>query len=173
MASAVLCPWARHFTPRKYWLITQEAMAPSRYDWKIVDWDVKPQHNQPTIGWLCICGWRISLWRTKSTIMTWLILWFCMAYKLCLDFQDDPRKTRSGSMSRHSREVPDVGDLERTSSNEDLLKNLGPLPVCIQWACAWQNQQTDLCAQQRLGSAWASTQSDQSLHYPHEETFGS
>ena len=46
--SAVLCPWARHFTPRKYWLITQEAMAPSRHDWKIVDWDVKPQHNQPT-----------------------------------------------------------------------------------------------------------------------------
>ena len=34
-------------TPRKYWLITQEAMAPSRHDWKIVDWDVKPQHNQP------------------------------------------------------------------------------------------------------------------------------
>ena len=26
----------------------QEAMAPSRHDWKIVDWDVKPQHNQPT-----------------------------------------------------------------------------------------------------------------------------
>ena len=46
--AAVLCPWARHFTPRKYWLITQEAMAPSRYDWKIVDWDVKPQYNQPT-----------------------------------------------------------------------------------------------------------------------------
>ena len=23
-------------------------MAPSQYDWKIVDWDVKPQHNQPT-----------------------------------------------------------------------------------------------------------------------------
>ena len=49
--AAVLCPWARHFTPRKYWLITQEAMAPSRYDWKIVDWDVKPQHNQPTKPW--------------------------------------------------------------------------------------------------------------------------
>ena len=46
--AAVLCPWARHFTPRKYWLITQEAMAPPWYDWKIVDWDVKPQHNQPT-----------------------------------------------------------------------------------------------------------------------------
>ena len=23
-------------------------MAPSQHDWKIVDWDVKPQHNQPT-----------------------------------------------------------------------------------------------------------------------------
>ena len=43
--AAVLCPWARHFTPRKYWLITQEAMAPSRHDWKFVDWDVKPQNN--------------------------------------------------------------------------------------------------------------------------------
>ena len=44
--TAVLCPWARHFTPRKYWLITQEAVAPSRHDWKIVDWDIKPQHKQ-------------------------------------------------------------------------------------------------------------------------------
>ena len=44
--AAMLCPWARHFTPRKYWLITQEAVAPSRYDWKIVDWDVKLQHKQ-------------------------------------------------------------------------------------------------------------------------------
>ena len=44
--AAVLCPWARHFTPRKYWLITQEAVASSRHDWKIVDWDVKPQHKQ-------------------------------------------------------------------------------------------------------------------------------
>ena len=47
--AAVLCPWARHLTPRKYWLITQEAVAPSRHDWKIVDWDVKPQHNQPIL----------------------------------------------------------------------------------------------------------------------------
>ena len=56
--SAVLCPWARHFTPRKYWLITQEAMAPSRHDWKIVDWDVKPQHNQTFIfkgAWVVYC----------------------------------------------------------------------------------------------------------------------
>ena len=44
--AAVLCPWARHFTARKYWLIIQEVVAPSRHDWKIVDWDVKPQHKQ-------------------------------------------------------------------------------------------------------------------------------
>ena len=44
--AAVLCPWARHFTPQKYRLITQEAVAPSQHDWKIVDWDVKPQHKK-------------------------------------------------------------------------------------------------------------------------------
>ena len=62
--AAVLCPWARHFTPRKYWLITQEAMAPSRHDWKIVDWDVKPQHNQPT--------WSLLIPLLCSTEMFWI-----------------------------------------------------------------------------------------------------
>ena len=32
------------------------------------------------------------------------------------------------------------------------------------WATSRQNQQNDLCAQRRLGSSWASAQSDQSLH---------
>ena len=50
--ATVLCPWARHFTPRKYWLITQEAVPPSRHDWKIVDWDIKPQHKQKNF-WSC------------------------------------------------------------------------------------------------------------------------
>ena len=62
--AAVLCPWARYFTPRKYWLITQEAMAPSRHDWKIVDWDVKPQHNQPT---------NTTSWRSR--MVKWCIKW--------------------------------------------------------------------------------------------------
>ena len=57
--AAVLCPWARHFTPRKYWLITQEAMAPSRHDWKIVDWDVKPQHNGLET-WSADRGWWVD-----------------------------------------------------------------------------------------------------------------
>ena len=32
----------------------------------------------------------------------------------------------------------------------------------LKWAITWQNQQNDLCAQQRLRSSWASAQSDQS-----------
>ena len=31
------------------------------------------------------------------------------------------------------------------------------------WAATWQNQQNDMCAQRRLRSEWASTQSDHSL----------
>ena len=67
--AAVLCPWARHFTPRKYWLITQEAMAPSRHDWKIVDWDVKPQHNQPTYRY-CMSDYKSS-WGRRSCRPYW------------------------------------------------------------------------------------------------------
>ena len=40
------------------------------------------------------------------------------------------------------------------------------------WLCAaaWENVPSDMCAQQRLRSACASAQSDQSLRCPHEET---
>ena len=38
------------------------------------------------------------------------------------------------------------------------------------WAASGQNQQKAMCAQRRLRSAWASAQSDQSLHCPPEET---
>ena len=34
--------------------------------------------------------------------------------------------------------------------------------IFVKWAASWQNQQNDMCAQRRLRSAWASTQSDQS-----------
>ena len=33
------------------------------------------------------------------------------------------------------------------------------------WDASWQNQHTDMCAQRRLRSAWASAQSDQSLRF--------
>ena len=39
-------------------------------------------------------------------------------------------------------------------------------------AATWQNQQNYMCTQQRLRSAWAAAQSDQSLHCPREETLG-
>ena len=72
--AAVLCPWARHFTPRKYWLITQEAMAPSRHDWKIVDWDVKPQHNQPTnCSWASLLG-ILPVLSAHSLASNWQLL---------------------------------------------------------------------------------------------------
>ena len=74
--AAVLCPWARHFTPRKYWLITQEAMAPSRHDWKIVDWDVKPQHNQqPNLHEMhqcCIFCCAGNRWRRCRESKKWI-----------------------------------------------------------------------------------------------------
>jgi len=43
----------------------------------------------------------------------------------------DPRKPRSGSV-RYSDDDSSSpgGSIIRPSSNEDLLKNLGPLPVC-------------------------------------------
>ena len=60
--SLMILKWIiRHFTPRKYWLITQEAVAPSRHDWKIVDWDVKPQHKQhKQIKWIILSPTKIK-----------------------------------------------------------------------------------------------------------------
>ena len=40
------------------------------------------------------------------------------------------------------------------------------------WATSRQNQQSGMCGQQRLRSAWASTQSDQSPYCLHEESLG-
>ena len=39
------------------------------------------------------------------------------------------------------------------------------------WAPSWQNQQSGMCAQRTLRSAWASDQSDQNLRCLHEESF--
>ena len=42
--------------------------------------------------------------------------------------------------------------------------------LIIKWVASWQNQQNGMCAKRRLRSAWASAQSDQSLHCPHEKS---
>ena len=74
------------------------------------------------------------------------------------------------------------GLLDRSASRDkdfnnsfDFLLN----PFCINvllirtiWASAWQNQQNGMCTQQRLKSAWASAQFDQSLRCPHEGSLG-
>ena len=43
-------------------------MAPSRHDWKIVDWDVKPQHNQKNL-----CH-RYSYSEVSENIINFLLL---------------------------------------------------------------------------------------------------
>ena len=50
--SAVLCPWARHFTPRKYWLITQEAMAPAGMTEKLLTGTLSLNTTNQLIVWL-------------------------------------------------------------------------------------------------------------------------
>ena len=92
--AAVLCPWARHFTPQKYWLITQEAVAPSRHDWKIVDWDVKPQHKQ-TFAARIGDKYQICLTRPKykqpeytCSFIFFFFLSFQSRLKTCIDPQN-------------------------------------------------------------------------------------
>ena len=58
-------------------------------------------------------------------------------------------------------------------------KNLYTFVSCVMWlvpclflSCLMTKPTKWLCAQRRLRSAWASTQSDQSLHCPHEESLG-
>ena len=79
--SAMLCPWARHFTPRKYWLSTQEAVAPSQHDWKIVDWDVKPQHKQTNIQFDCFSVGREEKGDRKQ--LCWTVCWYGQKTQWC------------------------------------------------------------------------------------------
>ena len=51
------------------------------------------------------------------------------------------------------------------------LKTFTGTPMLHNWAATWQNQKR-VCAQRRIRSAWASTQSDQSLRCLHEESLG-
>ena len=47
-------------------------MAPSRYDWKIVDWDVKPQHNQPLLFAYALnrfCHGVAHMWESQGFLL--------------------------------------------------------------------------------------------------------
>ena len=55
------------------------------------------------------------------------------------------------------------GDIWKLFLNYHYISTISVLNQHLKWAASWQNQQNGLCTQQRLRSAWASTQSDQSL----------
>ena len=63
--------------------------------------------------------------------------------------------------------VMSLNDVTRSISAHQCMKpvvssRVYELPPNFSWWHNWLNQQIDMCAQQRLRSAWASTQSDQS-----------
>ena len=68
----------------------------------------------------------------------------------------------------------DFGTVREKAQYLDLHPEMSPKfdPQNMIWAPSWQNQQSGMCAQWRLRSAWASAQSDQSLRCPHEESLG-
>ena len=129
--AAVLCPWARHFTPRKYWLITQEAMAPSRHDWKIVDWDVKPQHNQVSLTCELIrhhftCEW----YHFYSSVLCidFTVKWTASSefgtYRLC-----EQRRFRRACASAQSRQNLRCSLIQAVSQEEPSDRKPDPWPL--------------------------------------------
>ena len=48
----VLCPCARHIKSPEYWLVQRNGYLPSRHEWKIVDWGVKPKNNKKQTTYL-------------------------------------------------------------------------------------------------------------------------
>ena len=56
-----------------------------------------------------------------------------------------------------------------------LCKKRGKKAINYIWATTWQNQQSGMCAQRRLGSAWAAAevQADLSLRCPYKRKLGS
>ena len=145
-------------------------MAPSRHDWKIVDWDVKPQHNQPTTNF------------TSSQIMNKnnVKIKCKFLYRDEIRFSDIhqwvPFKVNMAPF-RHLFAARDLmcSHLHECQKNE--------IYFLIVWPChqkkeklqqikarAWQNQQNYLCTQGTLWSAWAYVQSDERLCCPHGET---
>ena len=82
-------------------------MAPSQHDWKIVDWDVKPQHNQPTY----VLGENghtpnikysfLAIWIPKST-------WSVLIPEYVCFLPDSFRESFPPNLNIVSQESPDV-----------------------------------------------------------------
>ena len=63
-------------------------------------------------------------------------------------------------------------DLCQINKDSSKVKNQSDLLILLIRRIAQQNQQSGLCAQRILPSAWASAPSDQSLRRPHEDSLG-
>ena len=115
--------------------------------WHTWSMEVNEGSNQtPDIystGWLRMCVWRMSLRRTKRTI-------------ICL-----------GSSTSLPPWMPGSITLQNTTDMQYMTRfNITYLSRDMTKPTKW------VCAQLRLRSAWASAQSDQSLRCPHKETLG-
>ena len=65
-----------------------------------------------------------------------------------------------------------TSDLCQINKDSSKVKNQSDLLILLIRHIAQQNQQSGLCAQRILPSAWASAPSDQSLRRPHEDSLG-
>ena len=109
--------------------------------WKETKGLTKNQTSSST-GWLRMCVWRMSLWRMKSAIISWdgSFNFSCLASQ----FWDHCKQCRPRSDTEECS----------VSSRSTLFAQL---------SCDMIKPTKWVCAQRSLRSAWASTQSDQSL----------
>ena len=70
------------------------------------------------------------------------------------------KASTSGTSKASSISLFIVSEKRKTLSNMLVLCGIRRFDI---WAASWQNVQNGLCAQRRFRSAWASSQSDQSL----------
>ena len=91
-----------------------------------------------------VCKTKQSLW------------YYTISYYLTLHLQNAPFKF-GNILSHYSEKLFVLGSCIWVAY--EMVTN-------VKWAASWHNQQNCMCAQQRLRSAWASAQPDQSLRCP-------
>ena len=134
---------------------------------------IAKQHNHPSFKWLktifrCVnvCLWWIIKKQLLLKVFKKIDLLHIVSIVVLMkrNFSDEVNPFFAATPSSEDPNLlsTDPRSLFGDSDDSDWEGLDGGMIVI--WARAWQNQQNDLCAQQRLGSTWASAQSDQSLH---------
>ena len=165
-------------------------MAPSRYDWKIVDWDIKPQHNQPTnvnpykpsvsfFGQRQTVQTQIRRPRARRLIRVFTVCWQEFLSKIEQKWKSTPDtlKIRNGliqliRMEKPTRQiwvknVTSCSSLSTQTYGGEPQGRTGRPSVRIMRAATWQNQQNE-CAP----SEDSDQPGHQNLRCPHEESLG-